>query len=104
MLEMSPSNYMEVMMSSRKEQFNLIQEKESQIEENIKRDNISTKIDLGIIEQLKRRRLEQRQQNGQSEGLQSMESKRDLDVQEIQKKLNQESQLHSSKDILRQGL
>ena len=50
MLEMSPSNYMEVMMSSRKEQFNLIQEKESQIEENIKRDNISTKIDLGIIE------------------------------------------------------
>ena len=104
MLEMSPSNYMEVMMSSRKEKFNLIQEKESQIEENIKRDNISTKIDLGIIEQLKRRRLEQRQQNGQSEGLQSMESKRDLDVQEIQKKLNQESQLHSSKDILRQGL
>ena len=104
MLEMSPSNYMEVMMSSRKEQFNLIQEKESQIEENIKRDNISTKIDLGIIEQLKRRRLEQRQQNGQSEGLESMESKRDLDVQEIQKKLNQESQLHSSKDILRQGL
>ena len=104
MLEMSPSNYMEVMMSSRKEQFNLIQEKESQIEENIKRDNISTKIDLGIIEQLKRRRLEQRQQNGQSEGLQSMESKRDLDVQEIQKKLSQESQLNPSKDILRQGL
>ena len=47
MLEMSPFRLQEVMMSSRKDKFYLIQEKESQIEENINRDNISTKIKRG---------------------------------------------------------
>jgi hypothetical protein len=85
-LEMSPSKVKQIVLSSRQEVFDMIQEKESQIEENIKHETtISSKINIGIIEDLKRRRLEQRQQNAVSEKDQNLETRRDQVIHDIQK-------------------
>lgn len=92
-LEMSPNKVKEIVLSSRLEVFNLIQQKEFQIGENIKHENtISNKIDLGIIEELKRRRLEQRLQNVKDDNEDTLENKRDQVIQDIQKQLTIEAE------------
>lgn len=59
------------------------------IEENIKSETfVSSKIDLGIIESLKRRRLEA--QGGERQKGSELENKRDQIVLQVQQKLEEE--------------
>jgi hypothetical protein len=62
---MSPSKLREMIAHSRSEMALMIIEKACIIEENIKAENtISKKIDLSVIEDLKRRRMEQNRTRG----------------------------------------
>lgn len=90
--QMSPSKLRDLVHHSLSGLCSRIMQNAYAIEQNIKTESfVSSKIDLGIIENLKRRRLET--QSGERQRGQELQVKRDEIIMMVQQKLEQEREL-----------
>eukprot|EP00347_Sterkiella_histriomuscorum_P015927 403355156 len=84
--DVSPSKLRDMVSQSLNDMCFMIMESAKDIEQNIKTENvISDKIDLNIIDQLKRRRLEQTSQNQNGDSNQDVKQRRRGDQLEIKR-------------------